>query len=75
MRSGGKEMGQQIKRGRQLNLKRELRVRVLGAVGGRGWVWVFVFPLLWWLLCGYRQDYDMICVHRKIQSRALFTFV
>jgi len=34
MRSGGKEMGQQIKRGRQLNLKRELRVRVLGAVGG-----------------------------------------
>ena len=35
MRSGGKEMGQKIKHGRQLNLKRELRVRVLGDGGGK----------------------------------------
>ena len=76
MRSGGKEMGQKIKHERQLNLKREVHVRMLEGGGGkRLGLGVFFSPLLCWLPCGYRKDYHMICVHRKIQSRALFTFV
>ena len=35
MRSGGKEMGQKIKHERQLNLKREVHVRMLEGGGGK----------------------------------------
>ena len=54
MRSGGKEMGQKIKHGRQLNLKKELHVRVLGDGGGKRLGLGVFSPLLCWLPCGYR---------------------
>ena len=54
MRSGGKEMGQKIKHERQLNLKRELRVRMLGGGGGKR---LCFFPLYY---AGSHVDTDRI---------------
>ena len=45
MRSGGKEMGQKIKHERQLNLKREVHVRMLEGGGGKRLGLGVFFPL------------------------------
>ena len=60
MRSGDKEMGQKIKRGRQLNLKRELRVGVLGGGGGKRLGLGVCFPSIMvapmWIQTGLWRD-------------------
>ena len=60
MRSGGKEMGQKIKHVRQLNLKRELRVRVLGDGGGKKLGLGVCFPSIMvapmWIQTGTSRD-------------------